>query len=245
MVTLSNRIMVQTSWLPSLSCSHGTLSSREERKPWRVLRVGCWTLNIPLEAGRVVDKHTHTVNMEKLERRLFRESSNIESNLVVWSSQKRGDFGIQGSLLRLRGTGRWDLWGLTSSPPPTPIPQCCVHCLVGTQSWLQDGHRWGKGSPLHTISPFAGHIPVRKAETCPLFCQCLSTCGPQDLRSMMLHWPQCSGPDKADFGVMVWGDKHVLSLAVSIGQDFWGAEGTSSSSFYLRPPPLAQGPNRY
>lgn len=40
-------------------------------------------MNIPLEAGRVVDKHTHTVNMEKLERRLFRESSNIESNLVV------------------------------------------------------------------------------------------------------------------------------------------------------------------
>lgn len=43
---------------------------------------------------------------------------------------------------------------------------------------------------------------------------------------------------------MVWGDKHGLSLAVSVGQDFRGAEGTSSS-FYLRPPPLAQGPNRH
>lgn len=40
MVTLSNRIMVQTSWLPSLSSSHSTLSSRKERRPWRVLRVG-------------------------------------------------------------------------------------------------------------------------------------------------------------------------------------------------------------
>ena len=48
----------------------------------RVLNIGC---QIPFKAGRVVDKHTdtHRVNMEKLERRVFRESSNIESNLVV------------------------------------------------------------------------------------------------------------------------------------------------------------------
>lgn len=140
MVTLSNRIMVQTSWLPSLSSSHSTLSSRKERRPWRVLRVGGaerrtspWRL-----AGWWINVHTQA-NMEKLKGELFRESSQHKKQSGSFSSQKRGDFGIQGSLLRLRGTGRWDPKILP--PPPSPhsyptvlCPLQNANCLVGTQS---------------------------------------------------------------------------------------------------------------
>ena len=58
---------------------------------------------------------------------------------------------------------------------------------------------------------------------------------------MMLHSPQYSGPDDGGFGVKVWEDKQLPSLAVSVGQEFSDAErvsSTPSSHFYHGPPPL-------
>lgn len=45
-----------------------------------------------MKPGRWVNTHTHThrVNVEKIREETVRESSNVENNQVVWSSQKRG-----------------------------------------------------------------------------------------------------------------------------------------------------------
>ena len=60
------------------------------------------------------------------------------------------------------------------------------------------------------------------------------------------HFCTCSGLENLEDAIDLF--RKVSNFFIfddtTEGQDFRGAEGTSSS-FYLRPPPLAQGPSRY
>lgn len=145
-------------------------------------------MNISLETGRVVDKRTHAVNMEKLERRtvqgIFQHKK--QSGSLKFPEER----GLWNSRQSSEAQRHWEMGSkdLASSPPHTPIPQCCVHCKMPTALWEHSPDfridTGGERDLLCThLAPLQATSLLGKQRLVPCSVHAYP---PVDLRSMML-----------------------------------------------------------